>query len=145
MNPIIIILFIIYSSYGYSDEFEVWYKKHSKFLTMNGISKKESSEAYIENMKYVIRFNSMKRSYNLSMTGPYAGISRERFKQMFNHHYNRTNFQLKYGYNPNRIRFNLKDYEPIDYRDQMSRVRDQGSCASCYSSIYIHSSFQCTY
>ena len=126
----IIIFLLVVSIRG---DFEEWYQIHHRFLTINGISKQESRISYEENERYVKSFNALRKSYNMSMSGRYAGVSMTKFKQMFNRHYNRSSFQIKYGYNPNRIQIPRSLPDSVDYRQQMSPIRDQGSCASCYS------------
>lgn len=108
--------------------FGAYYEKYGEFLRANGIGRAESYRAYVENENAVRQHNSLHRSYNLSMTGPYAGVSRARFMAMFSHRFNRTQY-----HHEERQRRNRGYLEPVDYRDQMSPVRDQGGCASCYS------------
>ena len=119
----IIIFLLVVSIRG---DFEEWYQIHHRFLTINGISKQESRISYEENERYVKSFNALRKSYNMSMSGRYAGVSMTKFKQMFNRHYNRSSFQIKYGYNPNRIQIPRSLPDSVDYRQQMSPIRDQG-------------------
>ena len=112
-------------------DFESYYKLHHKLLTEYGISKKESELNYKENIKFIEKFNKEDHSYKMSENTPFVGFNKDKLKDLFirRTRYNITNYQIKNAYNGNQGTIP----DSIDYRNQMSSIRDQGSCASCYS------------
>lgn len=131
-----------------SADFEDWYKKYSKYMTIYGISKDESKRAYLDNEKYVNEFNSQHHSWSMSMSGRWAGFPRSKLSTIFKSrrlpkHFNST---LKgdindgcYSHYYGAIDSNPVKHEhravpdSIDWRSSMSPVRDQGSCGACYT------------
>ena len=112
-------------------DFENYYKLHHKLLTEYGISKKESELNYKENIKFIEQFNKEDHSYKMSENTPFVGFNKDKLKDIFirRTRYNITNYQIKNAYNGKQGTIP----DSIDYRNQMSSIRDQGSCASCYS------------
>lgn len=130
-----------------SANFEDWYKKFSKHMTMYGISKEESRRAYIENEKFVNDFNKQGHSYTLSMTGRWSGFPKSKLSTIFKSRRipDYTNHTLKGDVNVGCAVYYKTNKEvpvkqksralpdSIDWRSSMSPVRDQGGCGSCYT------------
>lgn len=137
-----------------SADFEEWYKRYSKHMTMYKISKEESKRAYIENVKFITDFNSANHSYTLSTEGRWVGFPRAKLSSIFRKRSERLDKNrpkrgnVTFSYNTQCLEYYDNDGhvdpsifpsdpysypDSVDWRDQMSPIRDQGSCGGCYT------------
>ena len=152
MTVLLLVLFAIFQLA--SADFESWYNRYSKHMTMYMVSKEESSKAYAENVKYINDFNSGNHSYTLSEEGRWTGFPRSKLNIIFPKRVHRRSVTDRDGINSgcysnyhngkndifskiikdDNVKKTLKTIPTsVDWRSQMSSVRDQGSCGSCYA------------
>ena len=140
MTAILFVLFAIFQLA--SADFEAWYKRYSRHMTMYMISKEESSRAYAENVKFITDFNSGNHSYTLSTEGRWVGFPRAKLPSIFRKReaVRRSDRRGMFGCSnyvsskskPANITLKAAP-DAIDWRSYMSPVRDQGSCGGCYT------------
>lgn len=128
---VMLILSVIQMTYA-TEQFDDWYNRNHFRMKLYDVTKEESMLAYAENSAYVNKFNSEPHSYKLSMDGPWAGMPKQKFLSLFP---KRRNITSNIRARIENKRFLSYQYLPdsIDYRSQMSPVRDQSSCGGCYS------------
>ena len=128
----LLLLFQVALSYN----FDLWYKRNKLTMDSYGLSKRDCELAFEENSIYVNHFNSLNNSYKLSMNGKYAGMPVKFFKSLFKPRYEfKKKFIVKSFINTTlNDLYSLKSIpDSIDWRNDLSPIRDQGSCGGCYA------------
>ena len=121
---LLLLLTIVYG------DFTSFYQKYYNIIYNLGISLEECKLEYQKNSNFINYYNSINKNYKMSLDGPFSCVNRDKFLTLMMRKYvNNTSphalkpFKSNYGILP----------DEVDYRKDLSSIRDQGNCGGCYS------------